>query len=151
METYTPTVETQMLIRRPAMEVYQAFIDPAITTQFWFTHSSGKLEVGKTVQWDWKMYGASTTVVTKQLVPGQLIVTEWGEPPTTVEYYFEKISDNTTYVKIKNYGFSETGNELIDVIKNNTGGFTTVLDALKAWLEYGIQLHLIRDKFLRNK
>lgn len=133
------------------MDVYQAFVDPTITTQFWFTHSSGKLEVGKMVQWNWEMYGASANVVTLQLVPGALIVTEWGEPPTTVEYHFKKISENETYVVIKNYGFTETGNDLIEVIKDNTGGFTTVLDGLKAWLEHGIQLQLIGDKFLRDQ
>ena len=50
-ENYT---ETQMQIRKPAPEVFQAFIDPAITTNFWFTKSSGKLEVGKKIQWDWE-------------------------------------------------------------------------------------------------
>jgi len=35
----------------------------------------------------------------------------------------------------------------IEAIKNNTGGFTTVLDGLKAYLEYGIKLNLIGDKF----
>lgn len=36
---------------------------------------------------------------------------------------------------------------VIEVIKNNTGGFTTVLDGLKAYLEFGIELNLISDKF----
>ena len=50
-----PTVETQMLIRNPISIVFQSFIDPAITTKFWFTKSSGQLEVGKTVTWEWEM------------------------------------------------------------------------------------------------
>jgi hypothetical protein len=33
------------------------------------------------------------------------------------------------------------------VIKDNTGGFTTVLDGLKAFLEHNINLNLIMDKF----
>ena len=31
----------EMLIRRPVAEVFEAFINPAITTQFWFTHTTG--------------------------------------------------------------------------------------------------------------
>ena len=34
----------EMLIRRPVAEVFEAFVDPAITTQFWFTHSTGRLD-----------------------------------------------------------------------------------------------------------
>ena len=59
-------VETQMLIRKPAALVFEAFIDPAITTKFWFTKSSGELVVGKTVTWEWEMYGVSTRVYTKK-------------------------------------------------------------------------------------
>ena len=32
-------VEAQMLIRKPAEKVFEAFIDPGITTNFWFTKS----------------------------------------------------------------------------------------------------------------
>jgi uncharacterized protein YndB with AHSA1/START domain len=55
-ETKIPTVETQMLIRKPAAAVFQAFLDPTITTNFWFTQSSGPLEIGKTITWEWEMY-----------------------------------------------------------------------------------------------
>ena len=38
-----PVVTAAMLIRRPASEVFEAFVDPDITTKFWFTKSSGRL------------------------------------------------------------------------------------------------------------
>ncbi len=143
----TPIVETQMLIRKPIEVVFQAFIDPAITTNFWFTKSSGQLEVDKIVTWEWEMYGVSTNVLTKEIIPNRLIKTEWGDPATTVTYEFTALTDDTTYVVIKNYGFKETGNDLIQAIIDNTGGFTTVLDGMKAYLEFGIRLNLVRDKF----
>lgn len=148
---YLPTVETQMLIRKPVDEVFQAFINPQITTKFWFTKSSGNLEKGKKIKWEWEMYNVSTEVTVKEILPNKLISIEWDEPATTVDFEFEGVTKETTYVIIKNYGFSQTGNELIDAIKNNTGGFTTVLDGLKAYLEYGIQLNLIGDKFPQIK
>ena len=141
------TVETQMLIRKPVSQVFQAFIDPAITTNFWFTKSSGKLEVGKTVKWEWEMYGITTNVLTKEIISNKLISTEWGDPATIVDYEFTALTADTTYVVIKNYGFKETGNDLIQVIKDSTGGFTTVLDGLKAYLEHNIRLNLVADKF----
>lgn len=147
MPSFAPTIITQMLVRKPVNQVFEAFINPDITTKFWFTKSSGNLEVGKTVIWEWEMYGVSTQVFTKEIIINKLIATTWGEPKTSVNYEFEEISDNTTYVIIKNYGFTETGSELIQAIIDNTGGFTTVLDGLKAYLEYNLQLNLISDKF----
>lgn len=143
-----PTVEVQMLIRKPASKVFQAFLDPSITTNFWFTKSSGPLELGKTVVWEWEMYDYSTTVFVKEIIPNSKIVIEWGDPVTIVEYEFTIVTDDSTYVVIRNYGFKETGDELIQAINDNTGGFTTVLDGLKAYLEHNIRLNLIADKFL---
>ena len=51
-----PGMKTGMLIRKPVTEVFEAFANPDITTKFWFTRGSGRLETGKQVQWDWEMY-----------------------------------------------------------------------------------------------
>lgn len=140
-------VTAQMKIRKPAATVFDAFIDPAVTVNFWFTHSSGKLEEGKTVIWRWDMYQVSANVLVKKIVKDTLIVVEWGEPATTIEFHFESLGANATYLSIKNVGFSSTGEKLIAEIIDNTGGFTTVVDGAKAWLEHGINLNLIADKF----
>ncbi|WP_293900856.1 SRPBCC family protein [Sporocytophaga sp.] len=139
--------ECQMLVRKPANKVFEAFIDPEITKNFWFTHGSGKLEVGKIVTWKWEMYGVSTKVIAKEIVPGKKIIIEWDEPATTVDFDFRTLSDGSTYVTIKHFGFNKTGDELLEAIKDSTGGFTTVLDGLKAYLEHNINLNLIADKF----
>jgi len=147
----TPIVETQMLIRRPASQVFQSIIDPAITTHFWFTKSSGKLELDKTITWEWEMYNFSTKVVVKEIIPDKKIKIEWSDPVTIVEFEFREMSEQSTYVVIKNYGFNVTGDALIKAIKDNTGGFTTVLDGMKAYLEHGLNLNLIADKFPGGK
>jgi len=139
-------VEAQMLIRKPVEDVFEAFINPAVTTHFWFTKSTGKLEEGKTVTWEWEMYGVSSDVKTLQIIPNQLIKTIWGDPSTNVDYEF-RVMEKGTLVVIKSYGFSQTGEDLLKVINDNTGGFTTVLDGCKAYLEHGINLNLIEDKF----
>lgn len=147
MSQNSEQVETQMLIRKPVAQVFEAFIDPAITCNFWFTKSSGKLEAGKTITWEWEMYGISTQVLVKEIGPNRKIIIEWGKPATTVSFEFNALSEEKTYVVIKNYGFRETDSDLIAVIKDSTGGFTTVLDGLKAYLEHNINLNLIADKF----
>ena len=75
--TRAPVVRTGMLIRRPVEEVFEAFADPAVTTRFWFTRGSGRLEAGKQVQWDWEMYGISVPVDVRAVEPGRRIRIEW--------------------------------------------------------------------------
>lgn len=139
--------EAEMMIRKPVEQVFEAFIDPEVTKNFWFTKGSGQLEVNKQVTWEWEMYGIATPVVAKEIVKNEKIRIEWGEEPTTVEFNFRSLSNGFTYVTIKHYGFSKTGDELLEEIKGSTGGFTTVLDGLKAYLEHNIHLNLIADKF----
>jgi uncharacterized protein YndB with AHSA1/START domain len=139
--------EAQMLIRKPVEEVFEAFINPAITKNFWFTKSSGKLEVGKQITWTWEMYNVSTTVTAKEILLNQRIIFDWDEPVKTVQFDFDEIEDDATYVRITESGYDKKGDELIAVIKDSTGGFTTVLDGLKAFLEHRINLNLIADKF----
>ena len=93
------------------------------------------------------MYNVSTAVTVKDIVPNKKISTQWGDPATKVDYEFTALTEDTTYVVIKNYGFKETGDDLIQIIKDSTGGFTTVLDGLKAYLEHNLKLNLIGDKF----
>lgn len=142
-----PLVECQMMINKPVAEVYHAFVDPGITTRFWFTKSSGVLEKGRRITWEWEMYGVSDQIEVIELIENEKITIRWDDPATTVDFEFSALSDETTYVVIKNYGFHQTGNALLEAIKNNTAGFTTVLDGLKAYLEFGIELNLVRDKF----
>ncbi|WP_068943470.1 SRPBCC family protein [Chryseobacterium timonianum] len=142
----TVYVEAQMLIRKPIEDVFEAFINPEVTTNFWFTKSTGKLEEGKKVTWEWEMYGVKNVVNVHQIIPNQLIKTVWGEPSVNVDYEF-KTMENGTLVIIKSYGFTQTGEEMLRQVNDNTGGFTTVLDGCKAYLEHGINLRLIEDKF----
>ncbi|HTE20952.1 MAG TPA: polyketide cyclase, partial [Armatimonadota bacterium] len=41
--TQVPVVKTGMLIRKPVAVVFEAFVNPEITAQFWFTRGSGRL------------------------------------------------------------------------------------------------------------
>lgn len=140
--------ETQMRIRRPVGIVFNAFVDPSEAVNFWFTKSSGLLEEGKQVVWEWEMYGGASNVLTKELIPNEKITIEWGPDQNTVVFSFRDLGDNTTYVVITEAGYKETGDALLSKIRDSTGGFTTVLDGCKAWLEHGINLGLIGDKFL---
>ncbi len=144
-----PATKTGMLIRRPVAEVFEAFINPEITTKFWFTRSSGRLETGKQVQWDWEMYGISIPVTAKVIEPNKRIVIEWPgySGLTTVEWIFESQEDGTTFVRISETGFSGDGDELVKQVTDSTQGFSLVLAGLKALLEHNVKLNLVADRF----
>lgn len=144
-----PVVKTGMLIRKPVAEVFQAFIDPEITTKFWFTKSTGRLEQGKQVQWDWEMYRISIPVNVKVIEPNKRIVVEWPGygAPTTVEWTFAAQEDGTTFVRITNSGFTGNGDDLVKQATDSTQGFSLVLAGLKALLEHNVVLNLVADRF----
>ncbi len=140
------SAEAKMLIRKPVSQVFEAMVDPAITTNFWFTRSSGRVEAGKTITWYWDMYGVSADVSIVEVVKDEKIIFQWNDPPTTVEFYFMETKSGT-YVMVRNFGFTETGDDLVEIVKDSTGGFTSLLDGMKAFLEFEIKLNLVADKY----
>src|SRR5262245_53002952 len=145
---HVPVTKTGMLIRKPVADVFEAFANPAITTKFWFTKGSGRLEAGKQVQWDWEMYGISIPVTVKAVEPPRRIVIEWPgqNGPTTVEWTFTPCPDGT-FVRITNSGFAGDGDALVRQATDSTQGFSLVLAGLKALLEHNVRLNLVADRF----
>jgi uncharacterized protein YndB with AHSA1/START domain len=143
-----PVVKLQMLFRVPVEQAFEAFVDPEMTTRFWFTHSSGPLEVGREVVWEWRMYGVSTRVYVLELVKNRRIVMDWGDEGkrSTVEWNFQSRPDGFTSVEISNFGFIGTADEVVREAIDSSSGFSLVLANAKSLLEYGIDLNLIRDR-----
>lgn len=146
--TQAPIAKAEMLIRKPAAEVFEAFVDPAITTKFWFTKGSGRLEPGRQIRWDWEMHGVSATVdVLAVEPPARIRIAFPAGEPTTVEWRFTPLGDDATFVSITNAGFAGDGDEAVKQAIDATEGFTLALAGLKAWLEHGIALDLVADRF----
>ena len=147
--TRVPVMKTGMLIRKPAAEVFEAFVNPDITTQFWFTRSSGRLALGKQVEWDWEMYAVSAAVTVQAIEPNRRIVIEWPgySGLTSVEWLFTPHIDDTTFVSITETGFTGDGDSLVQQVTASTQGFSLVLAGLKALLEHNVRLNLVADRY----
>ena len=147
--TAVPSMNTGMLIRKPAAEVFEAFVNPDLTTKFWFTKSSGRLEAGKQVQWEWEMYDISIAVTAKVVEPNRRIVIEWPgyQGLTSVEWTFAAQRDGTTFVTITESGFTGSGDEIVKQVADSTQGFSLVLAGVKALLEHGVRLNLVPDRY----
>lgn len=137
-----PVARTQMLIRRPVATVYEAFLDPSITSRFWFSRGSARLAAGARVTWHWDMYGVSADVEVQALEQNARILIAWPDP---VEWRFEPRGEDATLVTITASGFQGDAERCVSQALDNMGGFSYVLAGCKAWLEHGIALDLVAD------
>jgi uncharacterized protein YndB with AHSA1/START domain len=139
----SPVAKATMLIRKPIEEVFNSFIDPTVTTKFWFSRSTGPLKIGETITWYWDHYGVSGEVFVKVIEENKRIEIEW---PTPVEWLFTSNDDGTTFVSITASGFTGSDDKKVTEALDSTEGFNLVISACKALLEHGIQLNLVTDK-----
>jgi uncharacterized protein YndB with AHSA1/START domain len=146
---HPPVAKAEMLIRKPLAKVFEAFVDPAVTSRFWFTKGSGRLETGKQIKWDWEMYHFSIQVDVKAIEKNSRILIEWPgqRGPTTVEWVFTPRPDGTTFVSVTNKGFRGDEDQVVQEALDSTGGFTLLLAGAKAFLEHNIELDLVLDRF----
>jgi uncharacterized protein YndB with AHSA1/START domain len=142
-----PGARAGMLIRRPVAEVFEAFVEPAVTRRFWFSRGSGRLEPGAAVRWDWDMYGVGTDVKVKAIEPNRRILVDWdvASQPTEVEWRFEGRGD-AAWVTVENRGFHGAPDEQVAAALDSTGGFALVLAGAKIWLEHGIDPRFVPDR-----
>ena len=145
-------------IARPVHEVFEAVADPDKLSRYFATgRAKGRLEAGKTVTWDFHDFPGAFPVQVIEVEPDRKIVLEWkaneGEPPnveggemksvdynTTVTMTFTPLDDDTrTMVEIEEKGWRETEGAL-KASYGNCQGWAQMLAALKAWVEYGINL-----------
>src|SRR5881394_3838235 len=52
----------KMLVRRPATEVFNAFVQPDVITKFWLKGTTGPLGKGAQVEWQFMVSGATERV-----------------------------------------------------------------------------------------
>jgi len=151
---YNPIVTSGMLIRKPVAEVFEAMVNPEITSNFWFTRGSGRVEAGKTIEWEWGQFGLKDTVDILEVKPNELISLNWRleDLTTTVEIHFKPKSVSTTFVRVLEKGFwnsppfeDKNLEKKINLMLGQNGGWALVLSNMKAWLEHGLDLNLIAD------
>jgi len=143
-------------IARPVHSVFEAVADPDKLSQYFTTGGAqGRLETGATVMWDFHDFPGAFPVEVVKVVPDRLIVLRWaaheeGVPQdnesvdaasyqTEVRITFEPLDDGRTLVSIAEQGWHQTAGGLAGSY-GNCMGWTQMLCALKAWLEYGINL-----------
>ncbi|ADK99796.1 SRPBCC domain-containing protein [Brevundimonas subvibrioides] len=148
--------EVSTRVGRPVREVFEAVADPAKLSQYFTTGgAAGRLETGATVQWDFADFPGAFPVEVVEVIQDERIVLRWeanegvpkdGDPVigakymTTVTMTFSPLDDGgRTLVRIAEEGWRETPTGL-KASYGNCMGWTQMLSALKASVEYGINL-----------
>ena len=144
-------------IAKPVAEVYEAVANPAELSGYFTTGGAkGRIETGATVTWDFHDYPGAFPVEVVEAVENERIVLRWeaneGAPSdgdaavtaaagyqTTVTMTFEALEDGRTLVSISEEGWRETPGGL-KASYGNCQGWTQMLCAMKAYIEYGINL-----------
>lgn len=136
-------------VSRPVHEVFEAVVDPDKLSAYFTTGGAkGRLEPGRTVEWDFHDFPGAFPVEVVEVVPDERIVLRWdgnegGGPAgykTEVTMTFTPLDGDTrTKVEIAEQGWSETQAGL-DVSYGNCMGWAQMLAALKVWVERGINL-----------
>lgn len=143
-----PVVKPELLVRRPVAEVFEAFVDPAVTARFWFSEGSGRLAPGARVHWTWGMYGFTSPVAVTAFEPDRRLAVDWGEGDdlTHVEWTFEPRGEGETFVTIVQSGFLGDEKTRTAAALDGMNGFTLVLAGAKIWLEHGIEPRFVLDR-----
>jgi uncharacterized protein YndB with AHSA1/START domain len=135
-------------VGRPVGEVFEAVADPKQLSSYFTTGgASARLEAGTTVMWDFHDFPGAFPVEVDEVVPDQKIVLRWdaregdqaADYKNVVTMSFTPTDDGRTLVEIEEKGWRDNEGGLVSSYRN-CQGWSQMLAALKAWVEYGINL-----------
>lgn len=134
-------IKAALKILKPEHQVFEAIVDPSLMSKYFISKSSGRMEEGKTVTWQFPEMDMQFPVRVGKIEEDQYISFYWSDMEgieTMVEITLRPMDDSSfVTVTEKSRDNDEAG---IKWLKGNTEGWANFLACLKASLEYGINL-----------
>lgn len=132
-------VNTKLKIAKPVNEVFEAFVDPKLMANYWFSSGSGRLEQGKTITWRYEEYNAEVELTVLEIQENKEIVFKWGPPGEEhmVTISLNEMDSTTTVIEVNEKGWNEADEDLINNLLGNKEGWVYMLTCLKGYLENG--------------
>jgi uncharacterized protein YndB with AHSA1/START domain len=146
-------IKTALQILKSIDEIFEAIVDPEKMSNYFISKSDGRIEEGKTLNWEFPEFKGSWPVRIDKVEKEKYISFYWEGATgyeTQVQMSFEERENNSTLIRIT----EKTMNNDKDGIKwllSNTEGWTNFLCCLKAYLEYGINLRKGGYDFMGDK
>jgi uncharacterized protein YndB with AHSA1/START domain len=135
-------IKASLKIGKPIDEVFEAVVDPKKMSGYFISTSTGRMETGTTVTWQFPEFDMHIPIKVKKVDSPGYISFYWDDTEgseTLVEITLKTLEDKSTFVTVneKSKANDEKG---IEWLRRNTEGWANFLACLKAYLEYGINL-----------
>ncbi|MDB5245873.1 MAG: hypothetical protein JWQ40_267 [Segetibacter sp.] len=135
-------IKTALKVLKPISQVFDAIVDPSHMSHYFISKSSGPMEEGKIVTWQFPEFETKFPVRVDKIETNKYISFYWRGTEaieTKVEISLTLKEDDSTFVSITEQG-RDNDEEGIRWLTGNTQGWANFLACLKAYLEYGINL-----------
>lgn len=142
------TAKAALQIQKPIDEVFEAIVNPDKITNYFIAKSSGRMETGKELIWEFGDFPGEFPVKVREVIANKSISFVWDED-TVVHITLDQQPDKSTVVKITE-GDKELSEENLRWLTDNTSGWTNFLDCMKAYLEYGVYLRKGAFDYMKN-
>ncbi len=144
-------INAAIQIQKAPHEVFEAIVDPSKMCNYFISKSSGRMEDGKQIFWQFPEFDMEFPVRVEKTVQDKFVSYIWevDQLDLRVEITLTPVEASSTLVKVveKSRDNDEAG---IIWLKRNTEGWANFLACLKAWLEYGINLRKGAFDYLRQ-
>lgn len=133
-------IVSKMKIVKPVAEVFEALVDPAKMSNYWFSSGSGRWEQGKTVTLRYEEYDAQVDIKVLEIEENRKIVFQWGPAgeQSVVTITLHELDPATTKIEVNEEVSRENEDELIHYVIGNKEGWVYMLTCLKGYLEFGV-------------
>lgn len=142
------TAKATLQIQKPTDEVFEAIVNPDMMTQYFIGKSSGRMESGIELTWEFDDFPGEFPVKILEVKTNQAVSFVWDED-TIVKMVLEEQADKNTVVKITE-GEKELNEKNLSWLTDNSSGWMNFLDCMKAYLEYGIHLRKGAFDYMKN-
>ncbi|MCU6204536.1 SRPBCC domain-containing protein [Enterobacter cloacae] len=128
-----------MRIQKSADKIFEAFVDPELIGNFWFSSSYERWDEGKTITLRYEEYEAQGDIDIIELQEHKKIVFK-SEDNHKVTINVVQEDGNSTIVEVNEEGFEGSNENLMNELLDNKEGWVYMLACLKGYMEYGINL-----------
>lgn len=140
----TPKFEVFIIVQKPISEVFDAVYNPKKLSGYFVTAgASAPMTEGATLQWEFADFPGPFPVKVNQVQKNKQISFEWESPEggkqNPVDFFFEELNAQETKVRVTEKGWAEDEKGMSAAF-GNCMGWAQMLCAMKAYLEYGINL-----------
>lgn len=152
MENQSLEIKTAIQILKPVNEVFEAIVNPVKMSNYFISKSSGRMETGKQVMWQFPEFDLEIPVRVGKIIKDKYISYYWDVEGTEllVEMTLTPGDEGSTIVTVSE-GSRANDVEGIKWLQGNAAGWANFLACLKAYLEYGINLRKGAFDFMSKK